>query len=236
MIAAVFCFHIGAQTSLCLTPPFREDTDGSSWSRDVEVNVVINPTSFPPGSPQYDAVIRAFNNWQSANGPSGNNSGVKFKFTTGTTGSLGVSNQIYVTRGSTRTGASNTTYLDSARTTVTGADIIIDSSVTATDSITGFLAHEIGETFGLGDCSNCPSGSTIMAPPTCVQEPCSDFNNRVMGSERPGLQGPRTCDNNKVKESNYPLPAPTPTPLVCQPPPPCNPPRFIIVDCQCELN
>lgn len=54
-----------------------------------------------------------------------------------------------------------------------------------------------------------------------------------MGPERPGLQGPRTCDNDKVKESNYP---PPPPPTTCNPPPPCNPPRFIIVDCQCELN
>ncbi|HVG34753.1 MAG TPA: hypothetical protein VM911_16915 [Pyrinomonadaceae bacterium] len=43
-----------------------------------------------------------------------------------------------------------------------------------------------------------------MGPPTCIGS-CSDFNNRVLGTSRPGLQAPTSCDNQRVRDTRYPL-------------------------------
>lgn len=192
--------YVRAEEPSCRTPPIRESTNGASWPRGSQVRVTINPTYFPVGSPQFEAIKLAFTNWQNGNGVDGSNSGVTFTFTSGVVNTVGTKNQIYVTKGDTDTGAYNRTSFSGV--TTLNADIIIDTTVTRADTKTGMVAHEIGETFGLGDCPNCPSGSSVMGPPTCIGS-CSDFNNRVLGTSRPGLQGPTPCDNSKLKEISY---------------------------------
>jgi hypothetical protein len=194
--------NVKAEEPACQTPPENPDTDGASWPQGQSVRVVINPTDFPPGSDQERAVRQAFANWQATNGISGSGSGVTYTYEQGTGLAANTINQIYVCKGSTANGAQNTTYMNDSRTTVTKAVIVIDTRVTRSDTTTGMMAHEIGETFGLGDCPSCSPGSSIMAPPTCVGS-CSDLNNRVLGTSRPGLQGPTSCDNTKVKQTSY---------------------------------
>lgn len=81
------------------------------------------------------------------------------------------------------------------------------------------MAHEIGHTFGLGDCFSCTTAASIMRPPqrdcNCEYLPCDTnqpFNNTHWGC--PPLQQPRWCDEQKVNEyaADYPTPTPTPTP------------------------
>ena len=69
------------------------------------------------------------------------------------------------------------------------------------------MAHEIGHTFGLGEClyPDCNPGSSIMAVRTCNGHP--DYQSCIRSGRMgtfgtyPGLQGPTGCDNDVVRST-----------------------------------
>ncbi len=78
----------------------------------------------------------------------------------------------------------------------------INPGVTDPVAFNEVMSHEIGHTFGLGECAGCAPGSSAMTLPTSP-----DLN--ATG----GHDGPTTCDSDKVKENgNYTSPSPSPTP------------------------
>jgi hypothetical protein len=201
--------EVRAQPPPCSTPPKEPTTNGASWPTGQQVLVVINPNDFSPS--ERNAIQQAFMNWQNANGSTGNNSGVTYTFTTGSSPN-GAPNTQYVHRGNASTGGySNIAFTGSPTTSgnhTTSTVTIIDSTITNLNVITGIMNHEIGHSFGLGDCYSCAPGSSMMAPPTC--SPC---NGNLNNLRFPGLNGPTTCDNEAANQyAGYPTPTPTPTP------------------------
>ena len=66
------------------------------------------------------------------------------------------------------------------------------------------VSHEIGHTFGLGECPACGPGSSAMTLPQTTNL-----------NEAGGYDGPTPCDSAKVQENGQytsPTPSPTPTP------------------------
>jgi hypothetical protein len=84
------------------------------------------------------------------------------------------------------------------------ASTVVDSRVTDPFAFFEVMAHEIGHPSGFGECGSCAPGDSVMAP-----GPPEGQYNAVVG--RP--TSPTTCDNQKLKGTNYPPPpAPSPTP------------------------
>jgi hypothetical protein len=80
------------------------------------------------------------------------------------------------------------------------------------------MIHEIGHTFGLGDCYDCSQGSSFMSPYetdcNCPSYPC-DMNNHLNGMRWgcPPLETP-SCDASTITErEGYSTPPPTPQPI-----------------------
>jgi hypothetical protein len=167
--------------------------------------------------------------WQNANPQAY----VVFNTTTGTQPPPGSElNTHYVHRGTTQTGADTNVAFTGSPTTsgnkTTSAVTVVDNSITRLSTITAIMAHEIGHTFGLGDCIGCTQGSTIMSDYRtdcfCASYPCDQqapWNGMRWGC--PPLSAPRVgsenCDVNTVaSRAGYPTPTPTPTPT----PPECQ--------------
>jgi hypothetical protein len=233
--------YVSGQTP-CATPPKLSDTNGATWSRGGPVNVVINSSDFT--AEQQTAIQNAFRAWENAN-TSGNSSGVTFTFSTGTARPTG-NNTFYVSRGSTTTGGATAISFNGSPSSTgnitTRAATVVDSTMTNPAAITNLMIHEIGHTFGLGDCLACPHGSSIMSSYqtdcSCPSVPCDQnagFNGMRWGC--PSLQGPTPCDNSVVN-GNYPTPTPSPAP---QPTPVCHltcPTRYMpdYETCQCVYS
>lgn len=84
----------------------------------------------------------------------------------------------------------------------------LNTAVTVPEALKQLMAHEIGHTFGLGECVNCGSSASLM------NGPVSSYNNTN------GLSSPTTCDNAAAKSVRpYICPTATPTPT---PPPPSS--------------
>jgi hypothetical protein len=133
-----------------------------------------------------DAFKAAFDNWTSANTPSGNASNVTFECcTTGPSvhqQTNTVQIDITVPEASPRADVgwgSNSNGVQYARVRVNPNQLVHNS-----DYLTNLMAHEVGHTFGLGNCNNCDCTKTVMGG-----TPCSPRN-----------LGPTSCDNAKVKQ------------------------------------
>lgn len=66
------------------------------------------------------------------------------------------------------------------------AAILIDPAFTNRETLTNAVAHELGHSFGLKDCYNCKSGSTVM-----IKLKAMNVSN--------GMSGPTACDVAQVK-------------------------------------
>lgn len=157
------------------------------WPEGASIRIIINSdpntNGFTPQQIQY--IQAAFDNWNNANGSGGNCSYATF-FNYGTY-TCRVVKEV-PTRGSQYPAEADGTTNGSVRTS---ALIRINPSwVNEKDVIFKFIvAHEIGHTFGLGDCFSTCSCS----PPNSVMA------NGCSGSS--GLPaGPLPCDNARVKE------------------------------------
>jgi len=200
----------------CSPPDRLAGTNGAAWAHNATVAVTINSNDFPTTAEQ-QAIQAAFTAWQNAN----THSGVTFTFTTGAT-DPNSTNTFFVNRGTAQNGAATSVSSTGSPTTsgniTTHASTVVDPRVTAAHAITSFMTHEIGHTFGLGDCFTCTPGASMMSPPqrdcNCEDMPCDTnqaFNSTHWGC--PPLQHPRWCDEQKVNEyaADYPT-TPTPTP------------------------
>jgi hypothetical protein len=146
--------------------------------------------------------VVAFNNWQN----SGNNSGVTFSFTYNSTPITGantyqVTSQT-ITDGQALTGGTANTQRSTAFTN-------IDPRVTNLTALTQVMAHEVGHTFGLADCTTCAAGTSVMTQPQCC-----NYNDTTAGRSRPS-----TCDNASVNTIAQYQPTPSPSPSPSPTPP-----------------
>jgi hypothetical protein len=198
----------------CSSPPKQPSTNGAAWAVGASLNVVINPNDFTPE--QRAAIQAAFTSWQNVNGSyPGNSSGVSFSFSTGTSKPPG-NNVFYVERGPTNTGGATALSFTGSPTStgniMTSAVTRVDTTMTRPGAITNLMLHEIGHTFGLGDCLSCPHGSTIMSTYLtdcyCPSFPCDQgahYNGMRWGC--PSLQSPTQCDNDAANQyGSYPPP------------------------------
>lgn len=177
-----------------------------AWAQNAQVTVVINASQFSQAD--FDCLKTAFDNWNASSGNGGNQSGVRFTVTysntpvvTGTLDNLSIGSNVYqVNRGQ----------VDGSSGGITGgrgneggaraeALTIIDSWVGDCSALTDVMAHEIGHTFGLGECpaGQCQTpGRSVMGPMACTDSTCTatDYNHTD------GASGPTPCDNGKAKE------------------------------------
>jgi hypothetical protein len=185
----------------CATPPAQPEGKITAWKQGATVNVMIDPTFSPT---QQQAIKDQFNKWKTAGGAN-----VTFNFvepsqagggaTTGGPPIVSVMRQIPDKKGATAQGETEGFSYNGNR-----GDTFIDINPGVTDP-TAFIhvvSHEIGHTFGLGECPTCPAGSSAMTVPQTANL-----------NEAGGHDGPTTCDSDKAKEAGqYPTPTPTPTP------------------------
>lgn len=205
--------RVGAQSN-CVTPQASVNGSLGAWPQSAQVTVVVNATQFSQS--EFNCLRTAFNNWNAAVGFGGNQSGVGFTVTYSTTPVVtgpvdnpsGGSNVYQVNRGQLGGGAGGTTGgQGNGGTARANALTIIDSRV-GTDpnvgctALTEVMAHEIGHTFGLGECptGQCQSpGLSVMGPMACTDNTCAatDYN------RTDGAPGPTACDNGKAKEVGH---------------------------------
>lgn len=185
----------------CETPPAQPEGKITAWKQGATVNVMIDPTF---SSTQQQAIKDQFNKWKNAGGAN-----VTFNFvepsqagggaTTGGPPIVSVMRQIPDKKGATAQGETEGFSYNGNR-----GDTFIDINPGVTDP-TAFIhvvSHEVGHTFGLGECPTCSAGSSAMTLPQTTNL-----------NEAGGHDGPTTCDSNKAKEvGQYPTPTPTPTP------------------------
>jgi hypothetical protein len=183
----------------CATPPAHGQL--TTWKQDTTVNVMIDPTFT---SQQQQAIKDQLNKWKNSG-----NANITFKVvepsqagggaTSGGPPILSIMRQEPQTdptaqgetRGFSFNGNRGDTFME------------INPGVTDPAAFIHVASHEIGHTFGLGDCGTCPAGSSAMTLP-------QSLNLNAAG----GHDGPTNCDSNKVATNgNYtPPPSPTPTP------------------------
>jgi hypothetical protein len=190
-------YPLTAKAQTCTTentPPITK----AGWPQGATVQVYIDPAI--TGN-LLDVTQQAFLNWNAANG-SGNNSGVKYEFITSPpapgTFSFTVSLGTVSGGGRAKTDTSANSQLQSLKATT-----VIDSRVTDPLAFFEVIAHEIGHPAGFGECESCAPGDSVMAP----GPPAGEYNT-VVG--RP--TSPTPCDNQMLKEGDYPNPMPSPTP------------------------
>src|ERR1044072_5558581 len=201
--ASTLPFPAGAQTS-CGGGTLNTTGSLNAWQQNALVSVNIDSNSFTAA--EYSNCIRpVFEAFNLANGSSGGNwSGVRFSVTYGTNtvavvnndqadNVSGVSLGYQVNRDSnlapTRAGetfrSNDGTHRDSAVTSV-------NMGVTNCLALQQLMAHEIGHTFGLGECTGCAAGASIM-------------NQRsTLNDTSQGATAPTPCDTSVIRStSNY---------------------------------
>jgi hypothetical protein len=200
IIASTLPFPASAQTScgsgtLNFTGPLR------AWPQNTLVSVNINSSSFTQA--EYDNCIKpvfdAFNLQNAATG--GNWSGVRFSLTYGTNtvavvnnqqadNVAGVSHGYEVNRDSSLASTTQgTTYRSDDGTHRDSAVTSINNGVTNCTALAQAIAHEIGHTLGLGECTGCGAGNSIMNGATSMNDTTS------------GAGAPTNCDNSGIRSS-----------------------------------
>lgn len=168
-----------------------------AWPKDAQVQVNIDP-SFSPA--QKLGIEAALENWNSANGPAGNNSGVTFlpptysSTATSGTNTMQVTNQVppsCATCPGSAVGDTSGGRRKDAVIRLNGNNAANFSSWQAAN----VMAHEVGHTFGLGNCTNCTCGN----PQGSTQDKSVMSGNCAQGQSS-SPQGPTDCDNTKAKQ------------------------------------
>ncbi len=191
----------------CTRPPYTTDPDTgastvfiNSWPQNTTVTVHID-SGF--STEQQQAVMRGFDNWE------GKGMDVTFEFVVDAVPPIITKpplNTVYVYADPVNR-ADVTNFPTNGRLTSSYMRL---GACTTPANLEGKTAHEAGHQFGLGNCSGCQSGSSIMAPATTP--PDGDTCNAYYPG---GLSGPRYCDEDTVLDSGAydpRPPAPTPTP------------------------
>ena len=171
------------------------------------MTVYINSNDFQTTDEQ-NAIKQAFTNWQNSN--ANTNANVTFNFVVTPNPPYPQQiNQYTVHRGPSDGDGMSSIGTNDATRQVTNASTAIDPVLTDLNMITDTMAHEIGHTFGLGNCPypDCVSGGSIMGPRTC--DGYFDYNTCIASGKMgtagvyPGLRGPSPCDAETVREENY---------------------------------
>ncbi|MDQ1638206.1 MAG: hypothetical protein QOF62_1545, partial [Pyrinomonadaceae bacterium] len=175
------------------TPPINK----AGWPQGATVQVYINPAI--TGN-LLDVTQGSFLNWNAANGSNGNNSGVTYEFITSppAPGTSSITVSLGTPAGGVRARTDTST---NAQLQSLSASMVVDSRVTDPLAFLEVVAHEIGHPAGFGECDSCAPSDSVMAP-----GPPEGQYNAVVG--RP--TSPSPCDNQKLKQVNYPTPTPTP--------------------------
>ena len=199
----LFRGRVDAQTN----PPCPEVPPYSSvWRPGSTVQIVLDQNS-NFSQAEIDAILQAARNWNAANGPSGNNSGVTISVNytisstppspSTTTPTLHISRGPISSAANVRVETNSNThpYTSIARMTVKEG---IDWG-SFPPNFESIIAHEIGHTFGLGDCYPDCNAQSVMGAEPCRYE--NGPGTPIVGCVR----GPTDCDNAKVNEyGKYP--------------------------------
>lgn len=222
-LPAPVAVRVGAQTGCTAgnTPALSSRGRLDAWAQNSLVSVNINSNEFT--QTQYDCIKSVFENFNlMAAATQGNFSGVRFSVTytanpvatvnTQTNTSVNasnVTNGLQVNRPPTGApGDLGAVTLGTAAAGDNGTNrnssvITINSRITDCTAMQQTLAHEIGHTFGLGDCCSCQGTSSIMGCGVCASNNASgtacgvsDYNNTTNGST-----GPTACDNSRIQQA-----------------------------------
>lgn len=216
---------VSTQAQFACTTANTPNTNGTArtWARNASVSVNVNSGQFTEAE-YTNCILPVFQSFNSANGTSGNSSGVVFSVTWSatavatinpTTGASvnasGTTNGLQVNRDALGDEIRGTTAASDNGTNRNSAVIRQNSMVNGCDAMKENMSHEIGHTFGLGHCAdNCTVEQSVMRQTTC---PPNVSPSVCMNSYGQGRTSPSHCDNQKIKENGaYATPTPTPTP------------------------
>jgi hypothetical protein len=200
VIASTFPFPAGAQTS-CGGGTLNSLGPLRAWPQNTLVSVNINSNSFTQA--EYDNCIKpvfdAFNLQNAASG--GNWSGVRFSLTYGTNtvavvnnqqadNVAGVSHGYEVNRDASLPSTfAGGTYQSDDGSHRDSAVTSIATGVTNCTALAQTIAHEIGHTLGLGECTGCAAGASIMNGTPSLNDTTQ------------GASVPTNCDNSQIRTS-----------------------------------
>jgi hypothetical protein len=178
-----------------IPPLFPSNPQAYAWPKDATIRVNIDPQFTPQ---EKEKLIDALENWNLANGSGGNNSGVTFDTENITRspnpGVAGQTGTLQISKTSPANGAADAD-LDggSNGTNRTWAHMRVNPLLINNIEVTKKAAHELGHSFGLGDCTQagCPSQNSSCCY-TTVMSYCTSISNRPAS--------PTTCDNQKVTQ------------------------------------
>jgi hypothetical protein len=158
-----------------------------TWAPRSEVKVYIVEPDFK--SAELTALLVPIKNWNAVADVTG--SQVKFKFEGTTTAPVYCQNCLTMMRepvfDKTKRHATELRAYSANRDQIlTWAIIVVDPAVTNLGVLSNAIAHELGHNFGLLDCYNCKSKSTVMVKLKSLNTP----NN---------MEGPTECDIAQVR-------------------------------------
>lgn len=204
---------VNAQTP-CIQPPPKKDQAGNiltqfAWPQNANVNVTINADQF--NTTERDCLTAAFTNWNNQN--QNNQSNVTFNVTYSSSPAVTTDSSGHITSatsGNVYQVNKSTVGLSPTALGVTGGQPASNSrqnafsdispNVTNCTALTEVMAHEIGHTFGLDDCTSCTgTGQSVMAVGKCATFDsnghciAANYNDTTMGTT-----GPTSCDNQGV--------------------------------------
>lgn len=185
----------------------------TAFKQGQKITVNINSTQFSPT--EYNCLVTAFNNWNTQN--KANFSEVEFNVNYSPTVVVTIDASGQVIAGGTNVYQVNRSTVGVEGAAVTGgqgtstqrvnAFTNIHPNVTNCAALAQTMAHEIGHTMGLGECTDC----TVAKQSVMVGVPCAQIgpNNTCLqyayNDTSYGLDGPNGCDNKSVHQSGaYP--------------------------------
>lgn len=160
-----------------------------TWAIGSRLKVYVRENDFR--SDQISHLVKPLREWEAVSKITG--AGVTLSYEGTTSKILECSNCVTIMRHSvfnqkTRHGGELKAFGVEATQIIKYAAILIDPGVTDPETLSNVVAHELGHTFGLLDCYNCPAGSTVM--------------NRMKGMNvSNGMVGPTSCDVAAVKRA-----------------------------------
>lgn len=204
------CYLLALAQQQCTScPNTTTNNPNIVWNQNSGVTVNINP--YWPQA-QRDCIVRAFDAWSNNNG----NAGVRFVQYTYNSTPPTAGNTVQV-NWQTPNPDPDTGYQprgevfrfpNSDNSALYRAVINIDPRVNDCTALIDVLLHEIGHTFGLGDCPTCCPGTTVMDGPSGTGD---YFNEQTNARSTPGSCDVATVNTNSRYNPNT-LNPPSPNP------------------------